>query len=200
MTDDPSIPDTSELTYWVFELQQGRPDAAASVCRAIVDRVEVMARAMFRRFPRVGRFIDVDDVVQNVLIRLMAACRATCPASRRHFYSLTSELIRREFLDLCRRYFGPQGDGAHLVDVAVDDRECAPADAEPDPVEWERAVAFHQAVEGLPAREREVIGLTYYHGWSQAEIANLLRVSVRTVQRWQESGIALLRHAHPPDG
>jgi RNA polymerase sigma factor (sigma-70 family) len=197
MDDDPVNLDTEELVYWVMELRQGRPQAAEPICRKIVVRVEELAQAMFMRFPRVGRFVDVDDVVQNCLIRLLAACRATCPTSRRHFYALTSELIRRELLDLTRHYFGPRGDGANLVDVAVGegDREYAPAGADPDPAEWEQAAAFHQAVEELPAREREVIGLAYYHGWPQAEIAGLFQVSVRTVQRWQESGVAHLRRA-----
>ena len=43
------------------------------------------------------------------------------------------------------------------------------------------------------SEQREVIGLSYYHGWSQAQIANLLGVSVRTVQRWQDEATAALR-------
>jgi RNA polymerase sigma factor (sigma-70 family) len=202
MDEDPLTLDTDEVVYWVMALRQGRPDAAEPVCRKVVARVEELARAMFKRFPRVRRFVDVDDVVQSALIRLLAACRATCPTSRRHFYALTSEMIRRELLDLTRHYFGPRGDGSNLADLAVGDgdREYAPAGADPEPAEWERATAFHRAVEGLPAREREVIGLAYYHGWPQGKIARLFRVNVRTVQRWQESGVAHLRRALQTDG
>ena len=197
MTNGLLSPDTDDLTYWVIELQQGRPDAAEPVCRKIVARVEELARAMFRQFPRVGRFVDLDDVVQSALVRLLNACRTVCPTSRRHFYALTGELIRRELLDLTRHYFGPLGEGANLADVVVGEgrREYTPADQTADPTILERASAFHEAVNRLPVREREVIGLTYYHGWTQTEIANLLRVSLRTVQRCQKSGIFLLRQA-----
>src|SRR5262245_45803639 len=100
MAEDPLTLDTADLVFWVMELRQGRPDAAEPVCRKVVARVEELTRAMFRRFPRVGRFVDVDDVVQNVLIRLLSAIRTVRPTSRRHFYALTGELIRRELLDL----------------------------------------------------------------------------------------------------
>jgi RNA polymerase sigma factor (sigma-70 family) len=201
MTDDQPTPNTDDLVFWVIELHQGRPDAAEAVCRKIMARVEKLARAMFKRFPRVGRFVDVEDVVQNALIRLLTAFRHVRPTSRRHFYALTGELIRRELLDLTKHYYGPRGHGTNLSDVAVGDGEweCPAADRAPDLADLERATAFHEAVARLPVQEREVIGLLYYHGWTQAEISGLYKVSVRTVQRWQESGIALLRQAFPPD-
>jgi RNA polymerase sigma factor (sigma-70 family) len=43
--------------------------------------------------------------------------------------------------------------------------------------------AFHAAVEQLPDAEREVVELTFYHGLTQPEIAELLGVDERTVRR-----------------
>jgi DNA-directed RNA polymerase specialized sigma24 family protein len=37
----------------------------------------------------------------------------------------------------------------------------------------ERWCAFHEQVEALPAAEREVVSLLFYHGWTKAEIARL---------------------------
>ena len=44
----------------------------------------------------------------------------------------------------------------------------------------------------LPAQEREIVGLIYYHGWSQAQVAELFQVNVRTVRRWWESALVKL--------
>src|SRR5262249_4460895 len=56
----------------------------------------------------------------------------------------------------------------------------------------ERWAAFHEAVETLPAEQREVVGLTFYHGWTQAEIAALFAVDERTVRRrWQAACVKL---------
>jgi RNA polymerase sigma-70 factor (ECF subfamily) len=187
---------TGDLLAWVSELQAGNPDAAEPTFRRIISRVEKFARAKFQKFPRVGRFVEIDDVVQNSLIRLLAAFRKIRPTSTRHFYALANELIRWELLDLTKRYYGPRGEGSNLAPVPVGDGsgEHAPADlTAPLAAELERWAAFHEAVAALPAEQREVIGLTHYHDWTQAEIANLFGVSVKTVQRWLDAATQTLR-------
>ena len=47
-------------------------------------------------------------------------------------------------------------------------------------------------VERLPVEEREVVGLIYYHGWTQQQVAELLGVSERTVRRHWVSAVARL--------
>ena len=49
-------------------------------------------------------------------------------------------------------------------------------------------------VEKLPAEEREVVGLIFYHGWKQAEVADLFGISERTVRRRWESAKEKLGH------
>ena len=187
---------TRDLLHWVAELQAGRPNWAEPVLGRIVTRVERIARATFKRFPRVGRFVNVDDVIQNGLLRLLAAFRKVRPASTRHFYALTNELIRRELLDLTRHFYGPRGHGTHLAELALEgEHGAAHSDAD-----LELPAAFHEAVERLPVEQREVVGLTYYHGWTQAQIADLFHVSVRTVQRWQNDALAALKERLADDG
>jgi RNA polymerase sigma factor (sigma-70 family) len=49
----------------------------------------------------------------------------------------------------------------------------------------------------LPVEEREVVGLVFYHGYTQAEVAELLQVSGRTVKRlWQAALRKLHRRLH----
>jgi len=196
--DPPPSLNTFDLLFWVTELQAGRPDAAVPTFRRIVARVELLARAMFKKFPRVGRFVDVEDVIQNSLLRLLAAFRDIRPASTRDFYALVNTLIRRELLDLAKHYYGAHGLGTNLADVPVGEGDAevtpvAPRDAE----DLELFTAFHEAIDQLPVAEREVIGLTYYHGWSQAEVADLFQVSVRTVQRWHQSAFESIRRFAP---
>jgi RNA polymerase sigma factor (sigma-70 family) len=60
---------------------------------------------------------------------------------------------------------------------------------------WQR---FHAAVEELPSEEREVVGLAFYHGWTQAQIGELIGVDERTIRRrWHR---ACLRLAEQLDG
>jgi RNA polymerase sigma factor (sigma-70 family) len=48
-------------------------------------------------------------------------------------------------------------------------------------------------VDNLPLEEREVVGLIYYHGWTQQQIAELFNVSVRTVRRRWDTARQRLR-------
>jgi RNA polymerase sigma factor (sigma-70 family) len=180
---DPSELRTNELAFWIAALRDGRPGDADRVLQKIVAAFGERARSMLRRFPRAGRFADPDDVVQNCLIRLLTALRTVRPASTEEFYAFANTLIRRELLDLTARSraTGP---------ASLEEDISAPAPGDLEYLAW-----FHQAVERLPAEEREAVGLTYYHGWTQAQIAELFGVTVRTVQRWLESAKEMLRQA-----
>ena len=76
--------------------------------------------------------------------------------------------------------------------AAVLGLRCEPIDADEPPEELEEWAAFHVAVGGLPAEEREVFNLRYYHGWKEKDIAELLHMEGRTVRRrWRHACLQL---------
>jgi DNA-directed RNA polymerase specialized sigma24 family protein len=50
---------------------------------------------------------------------------------------------------------------------------------------------FHEQVEKLPAEEREVVGLAFYHGWRQAQIAEQFEGDERTIRWWHCAALKL---------
>jgi RNA polymerase sigma-70 factor (ECF subfamily) len=192
---------TTQLHNWMQRMRAGDRSAQEELLRSLGDRLERLARKMLKGFPGVRRWEQTLDVLQNALLRLLRSLQEVEPASMREFFGLAAQQMRRELLDLARHHYGPQRPGAHHAShhagAGVDACE-PPADADA-PEELERWSAFHEAVDRLPAEEREVIGLVFYHGWTQAEVAELFQVTVRTVQRrWQS---ALLRlHGILKDG
>lgn len=194
MPDDP--PDLSLL---VERHRDGDPAAREQLIAAAVGRLERLARKMLKGFPGVGRWEDTADVLQNALIRLDRALRAVAPSSSREFIGLAAEQIRRELLDLARRYRGPRGmgrnheSGLNIGDAAREGLD--PAAPVPEVDELERWTALHEAVEKLPAAEREVFVLTFYHKWPQAQIAELFQVDERTVRRRWRSAAQMLHDA-----
>jgi RNA polymerase sigma-70 factor (ECF subfamily) len=114
----------------------------------------------------------------------------------RDFLGLAAEQMRRELLDLARRYRARRACGpSHAPDLGGGGPgPAAPGPSAPaeDPDELDRWCAFHEAVGGLPVAQREVVGLIYYHGWTQAEVAEHLSMSRRTVQRhWSAAMLKL---------
>jgi RNA polymerase sigma factor (sigma-70 family) len=106
-------------------------------------------------------------------------------------------------LDLARHFYGPHGLGVHHDSVEAGSDARRPAIETPDQGDddLERWCQFHEEVTRLPAREREIVGLIYYHGWTQAQVADLFRVNVRTVRRWWEAALVKLhRELKDDDG
>src|SRR5437868_14386815 len=153
---------------------------------------------MLGRFPAVRRWAQTGDVLQNSLLRLLRALEQVRPASVRDFFGLAAEQMRRELLDLARHFQGPQGLAARHESGVLDDAARAPA-AEPqhqaEAEEFEKWSSFHAAVARLPTEEREVLSLIFYHGWTHAAVAELLQISVRTVQRRWETALTQIRGA-----
>jgi RNA polymerase sigma factor (sigma-70 family) len=134
-------------------------------------------------------------VLQNALLRLLRALESVRPDSTRHFFNLAAVQLRRELIDLGRHVYGPRGAGTHDASLPPEPQGGDPCAAFADGAaadDLERWSAFHAAVEGLPAEEREVVGLAFYHGWTHSQIAELFGVDPRTVRRrWRSACLKL---------
>jgi RNA polymerase sigma-70 factor (ECF subfamily) len=170
----------------------GDEAAVNALLRYNCDRLTSLTRRMLGDFRRVRRWAETGDVLQNALLRLVSALREVKPQTSREFLALATLQIRRELLDLARKYYGPHGVGANQDSVAAASPN-APSSLEKsdlrhEPCSLAQWTELHQHIDALPDEEREVVGLLFYQGLSQAEAAEIMNVSVRTVQRrWHSS-------------
>jgi RNA polymerase sigma factor (sigma-70 family) len=185
---------TTHLQDCFRRLHAGEAVAENELLRAAGDRLERLARRMLREFPNVRRCADSDDVFQGAVLRLLRSLRQldTAPASVRDFLGLAAAHIRRELLDLARRCGTAKRRGEVLLDGTDSSTGFDPEASAEDRDELDDWRCFHEAVEKLPVAEREVIGLRFYHGWSETDIAALFGVTERTVRRRWAAGCARL--------
>lgn len=186
---------TPEFHELLARIRAGDRAAQDALIRACQDRLERLARRMLRGFPNVRRWADTGDVLQNASMRLLRSVEQLDVADTRGLFNLAATTIRRELIDLARHFGGPEGVGANHASLTP--RSGAPQvpdrpDPATDPVKLERWTALHEAVEKLPPEEREVFGLIFYHGWTQAQVGTLLGMDPRTVRRrWKAACAAL---------
>jgi RNA polymerase sigma-70 factor (ECF subfamily) len=177
-------------------MRAGDSAARDELLRHVSGRLQRLTRQMLRGHPAVRRWVESGDVLQGALMRLLRALKDVQPSSARDFFALAAQQIRRELIDLARHYYGPQGLGANHATHAAEGSGLQPAEnaadraAEPSGLaEW---CEFHAKIDELPEDQREVVGLLFYQGLTQADAAQLLGVTVRTVQRrWHAALVEL---------
>jgi RNA polymerase sigma-70 factor (ECF subfamily) len=178
---------TTQLQNCIERLKAGDPTARDELLKHSCERLRRLARRMLQDFTRVKRWEDTDDVLQNALLRLVRALQAVPPASVQEFFRLAATQIRRELLDLARRYYGPEGLGRKHESDAGGGVAAAlpyePANTTFDPSRLAAWSEFHQRIEALPSEERVVFDLLWYQGLTRAEAAAVLGVSEATVKR-----------------
>jgi RNA polymerase sigma-70 factor (ECF subfamily) len=190
---EPSL-DSVKLQDYLARWQAGDRGAADDLLRAAGARLEKLARRMTRAFPNVRGQADTGDVLQNSLIRLLRTLLTLRPATTRDFFNLAAIHIRRELIDLARR---TKGKGWVTLDLPADHDGPPGTFAEPQSAssaeDFDLWVRFHEAVDELPVEEREVVGLVFYHGWTQVKIAELFNVDERTIRRRWSNAVVRLR-------
>ena len=173
----------------------------------------LLTRKMLNRYPRLRNWEESGDVAQNALLRMRRALEQVQPTNCREFFGLATVQISRELLDLTRHYYGRKkangvdggpndgppgrvaGARAHAMqgDGESGDFCRDPMDDEADdPLKLAAWREFHEAVQKLPANEREVFELLWYQGLTQEEAADLLGCDRSTVKRrWRGARTSL---------
>jgi RNA polymerase sigma factor (sigma-70 family) len=111
--------------------------------------------------------------------------REARPRTVREFFALSSQHIRWELNDLARRLDRQPVAVALREDVIVG-AESSGSTLGPD------GRRMLQAIEDLPEDEREIFGLIRIQGLTQSEVAEILSISIKTVQRRLNRGLLLL--------
>ncbi len=190
---------TLDLQECLERMKIGDAAARNELIDGVCQRLEHLARKMLRNYPRIKRWADTDDVFQNSVIRLMRSLEDVQPDTMSAFFGLAATQIRRELIDLARHYYGPRGLGtnqqqlpSHLTDEGGPEEFDPPDDTE-NSNDLERWAQFHEEVENLSPKQREVFSLIYYHGWTQKQVAELFGVVERTVRTWWHDALESLK-------
>jgi RNA polymerase sigma-70 factor (ECF subfamily) len=166
------------------------------VIRGLLDRAvrrlqQLCATILYRSYPRLTRppaNLQTDEMLGAVVERLLKALREARPVNPRQFFALACQHMRWELNDMARR-LDEQPVSVELCD------ELIPAPASSDSGLTPAGRRILAAIDRLPEGEREAFDLVRIQGMSQSEAAQVLEVSVMTVNRRLNRGLQLLAAA-----
>jgi RNA polymerase sigma factor (TIGR02999 family) len=122
--------------------------------------------------------LQATGLVNEVCLRLLGWDEARWQ-NRQHFFGVSAQMMRRVLVDIARRRRANRRGGPTDVHVPIDRVE-----VQTPPLDYD-LLAVHQALEKLAAedaRKARVVELRFFGGLSEAETAEALGVSLRTVQ------------------
>jgi RNA polymerase sigma factor (sigma-70 family) len=135
---------------------------------------------LYKSYPRLTRppvNLDADELLGGVVAGLLTALQKTRPPTVRRFFALANQHMRWQLNDLARR-LDEQPVAAELAEAGL----AAPPQStalglSPD------GRRMLEVIEGLPEDEREVFDLVGIQGLTHPEVALVVGVSEKTVQR-----------------
>jgi RNA polymerase sigma factor (sigma-70 family) len=167
---------------------------AEPIVRALLDRSVrrlqlLCTNLLYRNYRRLTLppvNLQPEELLDAVVERLLKAMRSVHPQTVRQFFALVNQHMRWELNDVARRL----DEQPTAVEVREDMVPAPPVSSGSELTPDGRRILM--AIDKLPEDEREVFGLVHIQGLMQGEAAEVLGVSVRTVQRRLNRSLLLL--------
>lgn len=178
---------TQDITLLLRDAADGNRQAADQVVSLLYADLQRLARSRLRRAGEVT-MLDTTSLVHESYLHLL---RSDSPdfADRRHFLAYAAQVMRHIVIDLLRsRQADRHGGGAWHVTLNTEIGDSVARHED-------EVLRVHEALDelaGSDARVAQVVQMRYFGGLSEAEIADCLGVTERTVQRdWQKARLFL---------
>jgi RNA polymerase sigma factor (TIGR02999 family) len=182
-----------EVTRILHEWSGGDQDAAARLMPVVYDELRRQARLFLNR-ERGSHTLQPTALVHEAYLRLVDQTRVNWQ-NRAHFYGIAASMMRRVLIDHARAHTTEKRGGSS-IHLSIDDVQV--------PVEQRAAslIALDEALEklaGFDERKCKVVEMRFFAGLEDEEIAQVLGVTTRTVQRdWQKARLLLYQELSQP--
>jgi RNA polymerase sigma factor (TIGR02999 family) len=183
-------PTAAPVTMLLQSWRRGDSSALDRVAEIVDRELRRLAGAYIRR-ERPGHTLQPTALVNEAFLRLMGQADKVDWESRSHFIAIAARHMRQILVDYARRHgAGKRGDGATLI--SLDDAPASIAAPSTDLLALDEALERLAAVDPRKARAME---LKYFGGLQMAEIAVVLNLSIKTVEKDVRLAGAWLRAA-----
>ncbi|MFT7462133.1 MAG: RNA polymerase sigma-70 factor (ECF subfamily) [Pseudohongiellaceae bacterium] len=165
-----------QVTQLVQQLEGGDPSAVDELLPLVYGSLKSMAGDMLRR-EGAGHTLQATAMVHEVYLKLVDQTRVQWQG-RAHFVAVASQAMRRVLVDHARARKALKRGGGRLRVTINEDLALSP---ERD----EDVLAMHEALEklhDLDERQARMVELRFFGGLTMKEVAEVLSVSLSTVE------------------
>ena len=179
---------THEITQWLTDWANGDRSALEKLTPLVYRELHRLAQA-YMRGERVGHALQTTALVNEAYLRLIETeCQSW--QNRSHFYAVAAKLMRHILVDFARSRDRIKRGGG-LDQVSLDEAFTITADHTGNLLNLDEALT---ALSKLDERQSQVVELRFFAGLTETEIAEVLKVSERTVQSdWRQARSWLLQ-------
>lgn len=172
--------------------QRGETQAIDQLLPLVYSELKRIARHHLRASPP-RPTLCTTELVHEAFVKLAGGANLD-GKGRAYFFAAASRAMRQVLVDFARRRRAAKR-GGQWSRITLTDQHATIQ------VRLDEVLALDQALDRLgliDARLRQIVEYRFFGGLSEAEIAQLLGVSTRTVERnWLKAKLLLLRELHP---
>jgi RNA polymerase sigma factor (TIGR02999 family) len=179
----------SEITVILERLGRGEQDAFDELVPLVYQELRRRAGGRLAR-SNGDQTLQPTALVNEAFLKLMADQPRTWQNSR-HFYNAAAEVMRQIVLNHAREN-AAQKRGGHFKRIELEGVEPVVVSEEPD---WEALDRGLSELRDLDQRRHQVVMLRFFAGLTNGQIAQVLEVSEKTVERDWAAARAFLRAA-----
>jgi len=182
------VPSPDEVTRLLVDWGNGNQAALDDLIPLVYDELRRLAgRYMRRESP--GHTLQTSAVVNEAYLRLVNQ-KSVQWQNRAHFFGVAAQLMRRILVDHARsRSRAKRGGGAQMVSLV---------EQAVIPSEVEEVIALDDALKNLAEmdpRKSQIVEMKFFGGLTNEEVAAVLKVTPRTVERELRKAKAWLNRA-----
>jgi RNA polymerase sigma-70 factor, ECF subfamily len=187
--DAPASP--GEVTRLLHSARGGDRAAYDRLFALAYEDLRVVARKQLRG-ARDAEAVRTTELVHELYMKL-ADQAAPAYENRAHFYAIAARAMRQLLVDLARHRQAAKR-GGDWARTTLSGKQV------PAEVRLDEVLALDELLGRLDERQRQVVEYRFYGGLTEDEIATVLGVSTRTVQReWMKARAWLYRELYPAE-
>jgi RNA polymerase sigma-70 factor (ECF subfamily) len=175
------VPSPKEVSRLLIDWGDGDEAALDELMPLVYDELRRLAGRYMRREGQ-GHTLQTSALVNEAYLRLIDQ-RSVQWQNRAHFFGVAAQLMRRILVDHARsRSRAKRGGGARMVSLA---------DQAVVSNEVEEVIALDDALKNLAEmdpRKSQIVEMKFFGGLTTEEVAEVLKVTSRTVEReWRKA-------------